>query len=301
MRAIWKGHISFGLVSVPVSIYSAEKRADLQLHMLDSRNHARVRYERVNAETGEEVPWGEIVRGYEYDNGSYVVISDEQLKKAAPEATKAIELEGFVDVDEIDEMFFDKPYYLEPGKAGKKGYALLREALRESGKAGIARVVIRTRQYIAALTPKDKVLVLTLLRYGQELRSPEELELPGTLKEVGVTDREIKMAGTLIDSMTRPWDPEEYEDEYRDALMAWIQKRIESGQIEEAPEAAEPEVEEVSTDLMEALKRSVEHSGAGERKPGRAPARKKRSKKTRSKKAAAAKSASKSGKGGRKK
>ena len=187
-RAVWRGHISFGLVSVPVSLYAAENRTDLQLHMLDSRDHSRVRYERVNEETGQEVPWDVIVRGYEYSDGSYVVLSDEELKRAAPEATKTIDIEAFVAGEEIDPTFYDKPYFLEPGKGSKKGYVLLHHALAESKRVGIARVVIRTRQYIAALMPHNDVLMLILLRYGQELRSAADLDIPkGGAKANGVT------------------------------------------------------------------------------------------------------------------
>ncbi len=262
MRPIWKGHISFGLVNVPVTLYPAEQRSDLQLHMLDSQNHSRVRYQRVNAETGEEVPWDRIVKGFEYDGGSYVLLGEEELKQAAPEATKAVEIEGFVDLAEIEPVYFDRPYFLESGKKGEKGYALLREALRESGKAGIANVVIRTRQYVAAMAPRGGALVLYLLRYAQELRPMDGLELPGDPESVGVTRQELKMARTLVDSMTMDWDPAEHHDEYREALQAWIDRKIESGDIERAPDAGEPAEEAAPPpDMMEALKQSVSHAG----------------------------------------
>ncbi len=262
MRPIWKGHISFGLVNVPVTLYPAEQRTDLHLHMIDSRNHSRVRYQRVNAETGEEVPWDKIVRGYEYDEGAYVLVDDEELKRAAPEATKSIDLEGFVDLAEIEPVYFDRPYYLEPGKKGDKGYALLRDVLRETGKAGVATVVIRTRQYVAALSVRGDALVLYLLRYAQELRSAEELDLPGDSSEVGVTKQETTMARTLVDSMSTEWDPSAHRDEYREALMKWIEKRVEAGEIEHAPEAGEPaEDAPPPINMMEALKRSVSEAG----------------------------------------
>lgn len=260
MRPIWKGHISFGLVNVPVTLYPAEKRAELSFHLLDSANTSRVRYERVNTETGEEVPWNRIVKGFEYDKGSYVLISDEDFKRAAPEATKTIDIESFVDLDDIDPIFFDKPYYLEPGKSGAKGYVLLRETLRETNKVGIARVVIRTRQYLAAMAPRENALVLNLMRYQVEVRPLKELDLPGTPSSVKVTKQELKMAHTLVESMSRPWDPSEYEDEYRKTLMDWIEKRIESGDFERAPEADEPEDAPAPINLMEALKKSVAKS-----------------------------------------
>src|SRR5687768_6241532 len=163
-RPIWKGHISFGLVNVPVTLYSGEQRADLSFRLLDSRNAARIRYERVNEETGEEVPWDKIIKGYEYDNGNYVLLSDEEIENASPELTRTIEIEQFVDMQDIDVRYFDKPYVLVPDKKGEKGYVLLREAIREAGKAGIAKVVIRARQYLAALIAQGDALVLQLLR-----------------------------------------------------------------------------------------------------------------------------------------
>jgi len=266
MRPIWKGHITFGLVNVPVTLYPAEQRTDLHLHMLDSRNMSRVRYDRVNADTGEEVPWNQIVRGYEYSDGNYVLMTDEELERAAPEVTKAVEIDSFVDVEQIDPMFFDKPYFLEPAKSGEKGYVLLRDVLRASRKVGIARVVIRTRQYIAAMAPRGDVLILNLLRYKMELRSPEALKLPGSADEVGVTKAELKMAQTLVDSMTREWNPAEYHDEYREQLMAWIQKRIDEGHLNKAPELPDLEDEPPAPiNMMEALKRSLTHTGGGAR------------------------------------
>ena len=165
-RPIWKGHISFGLVNVPVILHAAERRAgDLSFRMIDSRNSARVRYERVNEETGEEVPWDKIVKGYEYEDGNYVLMSEEELEHASPEMTRTIEIEQFVDLDDIDIRYFDRPYVLVPGNKGEKGYVLLREAIRDAGKVGIAKVVIRARQYLAALIPQGDALVLELLRY----------------------------------------------------------------------------------------------------------------------------------------
>lgn len=264
MRPIWKGSITFGLVNVPVTLYPAEQRSELRLHMVDSRNHSRVRYERVNADTGEEVPWDRIVKGYEYNDGNYVLLSDEELKKAAPEATKAVEIEAFVDLKDIDLLYFDTPYYLEPAAKGEKGYVLLRETLKESGKVGIARVVIRTRQYVAAMVPRGNALMLNLLRYRSELRAAEDLKLPGSAEKAGVTKQELKMARTLVDAMSKEWDPKEYHDEYRDALMEWIKKKAETGDMERAPETEHAEDEAPAPiNIMEALKRSVAQGGGG--------------------------------------
>lgn len=282
-RPIWKGHISFGLVNVPVTLFPAETRSDLQFHMIDSRNHARIRYERVNEETGEEVPWDQIVKGYEFDGGDYVLISNEDLKAAAPEATKTIDIEGFVELESIDQMYFDKPYYLEPGKRGEKGYALLRDVLEKSGKAGIARVVIRTRQYMAALVPRGEALVLNLLRYKQELRSADDFDLPqGTHKELGITAQELKMAQTLVDSMTTEWDPDQYTDEYRDALMKYIEKKARAGEKYEVTEVEEDEEEIPETyNIMDLLQQSVKEHGGGRKKTS---TRTKKKKKTAAKK-----------------
>lgn len=273
MRPIWNGHISFGLVQVPIAIYPAEQRTDLQLHMIDSRDHARVRYERVNAATGEEVPWDQVVKAYEYDKGSYVEIDEETLDRVAPEATKAVEIEAFVDIDEIDPIYFDKPYYLEPGKKGEKGYVLLRETMRETRRAAIARIVIRTRQYIAAMVPRGDALTLHLLRYHQEIRPLSDLDLPGGAEEVGVTKAELKMARTLIESMESEWRPDERRDERRENLLRWIEQRIESGDVERAPDAPEPAAAETTSgaDLMETLRRSVRHKGSpsGRTRPAR--------------------------------
>lgn len=282
-RPIWKGHISFGLVNIPVTLYPAEQRADLRFHLLDSRDHSRVRYERVNAETGDEVPWAQIVKGYEHNEGSYVVLKDEDLKRAAPEATKAVEIEAFVPLADIDLTYFDTPYYLEPAKRGEKGYALLREVLRDSGLAAIAKVVIRTRQHIAAMVPRGDALVLNLLRYKQELRPTSDLSLPGDdLKKLGVTPAEVKMARTLVDSMKTEWKPAQYHDEYRDALVKWIEKKAASGDMQRAPELEDTDDDAPGPiNMMEALKLSL---AKGTRPPPRAASRTKpRAAKTRSK------------------
>jgi len=264
-RPIWKGHITFGLVNVPVVLYSAEQRADLSFRMIDSRNTARIRYERVNEETGEEVPWDKIVKGFEYEKGNYVLLSDEELEKASVEMTRTIEIEQFIDLSQIDVRFFDRPYVLVPDKKGEKGYVLLREAIAESGKAGIARVVIRTRQYLAALMPSGDALLLELLRYHQELRDLNEFDFPGhDLRKEKVSKKEIELAMQLIDGMTTEWNPAEHHDEYRDVLMKLIEKKIKSGKTEVVDvESVEGEpAEEVQTiNFMDVLKRSVAGTG----------------------------------------
>lgn len=259
-RPIWKGHISFGLVNVPVVLHAAERRADLSFRMIDSRNAARVRYERVNEETGEEVPWDKIVKGYEYEDGNYVLFSEEEMERASAEMTRAIEIEQFVELAEIDVRSFEKPYILVPGPKGEKGYVLLREAIAEAGKAGIATVVIRARQYLAALIPQGEALVLELLRFQQELVSFDEFNLPGKdLRKYNVSRKEIDLATKLIGGMTTKWNAVKFKDEYRDVLMKLVEKKIASGQtelIESVEEEAEDRAPQ-TINFMDVLKRSV--------------------------------------------
>lgn len=263
-RAIWKGSISFGLVNVPITLFPAEERSELHFRMLDHRDRSRVRYSRVNETTGEEIPWGQIVRGYEYEDGQYVLIEPEDFERVAVEATKTIDIEQFVPAKEVDYVYFDKPYYLVPGKGGEKGYVLLRESLRRSGKMGIARVVIRTRQYIAGLIPEGDALLLDLMRYHEEIRSTDQFDLPRKpMSEYRISDREIKMAEQLIDSMTDAWDPSVYKDEYRERLQAYIEEKARSP--EGTTRAASGEQAESGggqvVDMMELLKRSVDERG----------------------------------------
>jgi DNA end-binding protein Ku len=279
-RPIWKGHVTFGLVNVPVVLYSGEQRSDISFRLIDNRNTARIRYERVNEETGEEVPWDNIVKGFEYDDGNYVLLSDEELETASVEMTRTIEIEQFVDVSQIDVRYFDKPYVLAPDKNGEKGYVLLREAIAESGKAGIASVVIRARQYVAAVIANGNALIMELLRFHQELKDLGDFQLPShNLREVKVSKKEIDLASQLIDGMTTDWDPSEHHDEYHDVVMKMIEKKIKSGKTEaiEDVEVEEEEPEEVQTiNFMEVLKQSVEGTG---KKRKAAPQKKKSAKK----------------------
>jgi DNA end-binding protein Ku len=271
-RAIWKGSITFGLVNIPVGLYSAETRDDISFKLLDKKTMSPIHYKRVSEESGKEVAWDETVRGYEFERGQYVVLSDEDLKGAAPEATQTIDIVDFVDLDEVSPLYFDKPYYLGPDKKGTKAYALLRETLRRTGKVGIAKVVIRTRQYLAAVVARGDVLTLELMRYAHELRDPSELDVPHG-KE-GVSDREVDMAERLVEGMVAAWEPEKYKDTYRADLMKMIEKRVEAGQLETSPEPA-PKPKETRgnvVDLMALLKQSVEQGG---KKPAqKAPAKK---------------------------
>ena len=275
-RAIWKGSISFGLVNIPVGLYAAETRNDISFKLLDKKTMSPIHYKRVSEESGKEVPWDETVRGYEFESGQYVVLSDQDLKSAAPEATQTIDIVDFVDLDEISPLYFDKPYYLGPDKKGAKAYALLRETLRRTGKVGIAKVVIRTREYLAAVVARGDVLTLELMRYAHELRDPAELDVPHG--KGGVSDREVDMAERLVEGMVSAWDPEKYKDTYRNDLMKMIEKRVEAGQLEKSAEPA-PKLEKARSnviDLMALLKQSVEQGGKAPKKAAakKAPARK---------------------------
>lgn len=260
-RSIWKGSIAFGLVNIPVSLTGAEERPDIQLHMVDSKNHARIRYERVNADSGEEVPWDRLVKGYEYEEGRFILLSEEELAAVEPKLTKTIEISEFVALKEIDPLLFDKPYYLEPDKRGRKAYALLREAMRKSGKAGISRVVIRTREYLSAMFVREDVLVLMLLRFPQEIKALSKLDLPSSgEKEWQPAKREMELAERLIDEMSTKWNPKDFHDEYREALMDFIEKKISKGDTVEDVKEAEAEDRTPKgniVDLADYLERSV--------------------------------------------
>jgi DNA end-binding protein Ku len=261
-RGLWKGAISFGLVNVPVELFSAEKRSsELDLTMLDKRDLSPVGYKRYNKATGEDVPWAEIVKGYEYEDDKYVVLSDEDFRRANVEASKTVDIQAFVDLKDIPPLYFETPYYLAPGKRGEKAYALLRDAMKKSAKAGIATVVIRTRQYLAAVIPQDDVLLMDTLRYADEIREPGELGVPKGALHHNVSAKEIDMALRLIDDMSETWKPEKFKDTYRDDLMARIQEKIRQGETEEITEpekgGKEPARAEV-IDLMALLKKSVE-------------------------------------------
>ena len=203
-RAIWTGTLSFGLLNIPVSLMSGERRVDLHFRMLDSRDNKPIRYERVNAETGDEVPWKDIVKAFEYHKGSYVVLEPEDIKSAAPESHQSIELEAFVDADAITSAYFEKPYFLLPGKKAEKGYVLLRETLRKTRRIGIGRVVIRTREYLCAVMPQADALVLNLLRYPSELVKADDFVFPGSsMAAYRVSKPELEMAEKLIDACRR--------------------------------------------------------------------------------------------------
>lgn len=261
-RGLWKGAISFGLVNVPVELHSAKRRtSELDMTMLDKRDLAPVGYKRVNKATGKEVPWAEVVKGYEYRNDKYVVLSDEDFRRANPEAAKTVDIQAFVELADIAPQYFETPYYLVPGKRGEKAYALLRDTLKKAGKAGIATVMIRTRQYLAALIAQDELLVLNTLRYHDELKKASEFEIP----DAKVSAKEMDMAMRLVDDMADKWQPARYKDKFKDDLLKRIEEKVEAGQTEEITEpekgAREPKSADV-VDLMSLLKKSIEKKPA---------------------------------------
>jgi DNA end-binding protein Ku len=266
-RAIWTGTVGFGLVQIPVGLHAAEDSAELQMTLLDKRDFSPVGYERVNKKTGKEVTWENIVKGYEHGDGQYVVLTDKDFEEANVEATRQIDILDFVSFADIDPRYVDRPYYLAPQKAGKKSYALLREVLRRSGKAGVGKVVIRTRQHLAAVVAHEDALLLILLRFADELRDTKGLDLPSTnLKTLGITPKELTMAERLVEGMVTSFEPEKYEDEYRRDLLQLIKRKAKAGELNRIPEEAKRKAKPPSSpkvvDLAELLAQSV----AGTRK-----------------------------------
>jgi DNA end-binding protein Ku len=258
-RAIWKGSISFGLVNIPIALYPATRREELKFRLLRKSDLSPVNYKRVAEKDGKEVPWDQIVKGYEYEKGKYVVLKDEDFERVDLEATQTVDIQDFVDQEEIDPMFFYKPYYLEPQKGGDKAYALLRDALKDSNKVGIAKVVIKTRQYLAGVKPENGALVLELMHFADELADSGKLHVP---KKTEVGKREMNMAKSLIDGMSSKWDPEKYRNDYREALMEVIDEKVEAGgkEIEEKPKKAPKPTKVI--DLVSVLQKSLEQTGA---------------------------------------
>jgi DNA end-binding protein Ku len=276
MRAIWKGAISFGLVNIPIALYPAVRTEDLKFRLLRASDHSPVDYRRVAEADGKEVPWDQIVKGYEYEKGRFVVLKEDDFKRVDVEATQTVNIAQFVKLEEVNPIFFHKPYYMEPQKGGDKAYVLLREALRASGKIAIAKVVIKTREHLAAVKPQEKGLMLELMHFATELRDVDEFKLPAT-KEVG--KKELNMATALVDSMSAEWKPEQYVDDYREALEKVIEEKIKKGG--RAPHKAAKRMKPTNViDLVSVLQRSLDQSGKAERrtKPKSAQARKPRRK-----------------------
>jgi DNA end-binding protein Ku len=273
-RALWKGAITFGLVNVPVELYPAEDRKSFQFAMLDKRDFSPVGYKRYSKATGKEVEWQNVVKGYEYEKDQYVVLSDEDFKRANAKATQTIDIRAFVGADEIAPEYFETPYYLAPDKRGQKVYALLRETLKSTRRVAVAQVVIRTTQHLAAVIPSARALMLLTLRYQDELRPIEDLDLPPeSLKAAGLSPKEIDLAKRLVDDMAEHWNPWEFKDTYHEDLLARIHEKIKLGQTKEItkPEAAEKAVSRSAEiiDLAALLKQSL-GKGAERKPPARA-------------------------------
>lgn len=261
-RPIWSGTLSFGLLNVPVSLMSGERKTDLSFRLLDARDNSPIRYEKVNADTGDEVPWKDIVKAYEYDKGSYVVLEPEDIKSAASDSRETVEVEAFVDANSIGPAFYEKPYVLVPGKKAEKGYVLLRETLKATGKIGIARVVIRTREYLSAVMPHGDALLLILLRYPQEIVDASEYKVPDREpSEYRISPKELEMAKQLIESMSGEWTPGDYRDEFRERLSTVIRNKMKSKGLTPVEEDNRPEVAEDLTtnvvDFMALLQQSL--------------------------------------------
>src|SRR3954468_8664329 len=265
-RALWKGAISFGLVTIPVSLYPASRSERLSFDMIDKRDFSPVGYKRYNKRTGDEITMENIVKGYEYEKGEYVVVSDEDFKQANVEATQTVDIVAFVDAASVAPYYYDTPYYLEPGKRGEKGYTLLREVLRKTGRVGIANVVIRSKQHLAALIPLERMLLMNTLRFANEIRPASELDLPAEGLN-GVSDKELAMAERLVDDMSEKWNPEQYKDTYTADLMKQIEKKIASGETHAitpvSAEAAEPRRGAEVIDLVSLLRKSLDKKGKG--------------------------------------
>jgi DNA end-binding protein Ku len=264
-RSMWKGAISFGLVSIPVNVYPATEEKSLKFNQLHEKDGGRIKYKRVCSIDGEEVPFDEIVKGYEVEKDQYVLLSDEDFDAVPVESSRAIDIVQFVDLEEIDPILYKKSYYLVPEETGAKAYALLRKAMSEDAKVGLAKVSFRDKEHLAALRFVDDVFVLETMFWPDEIRGAEFDTLD---KDSRVRSQEVEMARTLIENLTQPWNPEEFKDQYREALLEIVEKKIAGEEIEAAPEAPPSKV----VDLMEALKASVE--AAKKKEP--APSRKKK-------------------------
>jgi DNA end-binding protein Ku len=269
-RSMWKGAISFGLVHIPVEMYPAASDQGLDLTMLDRRDFAPIGFKRYNKATGKEVSWDDIVKGYEYKEGEYVVLTDEDLRRANPEATQSIDIIAFVNAGQVPLIYYEQPYYLAPGKGGDKVYALLRETLREVGKIGIANVVIRVKQHLAALVCVGDTIVLNTLRYPDEIRPIDELKIPGAdSKAAQVTDKELQMAKALVEGMSEKWKPQQYHDTYREDVLALIKKKVAANQTKTLTEPEPEEEKPAKTNVIDLV--SLLQASLG-KKPARAAA-----------------------------
>lgn len=265
-RAIWRGTISFGLVTIPVSLFTAEQPRELAFHLLDARDMTPIHNKRVNESTGAEVPWEHVVKGFEATPGAFVTVTDDDLRAANVEATQTIDVLAAVCADEIHPELFSTPYYLAPEKAGRKAYLLLREALKSAGRVALAKIVIRTRQHLAAIVPQGDLLLLEVLRYPYELRETADLELPESdgkaAKSAGVTAAELNLAEQLVATISKPFDPSapEYRDTYHDDLLALIGRKAAGKVTTPAPKPEEPAAGGEVVDIVALLKKSLDEA-----------------------------------------
>ncbi len=259
-RAIWKGAISFGLVTIPVELHTAVRDGRPRFHLLHARDRAPIKYQRVCQREGKEVPWDDVVKGYEYTKGRFVVLTREDFQAAAVEKSRTIDIIDFVKSEEIDDRYFETSYYLVPPKGGERAYALLRAALRETDRVGIAKIILRDSQHVAAVTVHDAALVLTMMRFSDEIVKLSDFELPG---EKEVRPKELQLARTLVDNLADTWSPEKYVDEYRSNLMRIIDAKIKGEEVEFETTASEAPPAVV--DLMERLRQSLGQAPAGRR------------------------------------
>ncbi len=257
-HAIWKGHLSFGLVNIPVSLFSAEKSNELHFNLLDRKNHSKIKYDRISEQTGKTVPWDSIVKGYEYEEGQYVIVTDDDFKSAAGKNLKIVEIEDFIPKEAINFVFFETPYYLLPDKKGEKGYVLLRETLTRTKKIAIGRVMIRSRQHLAAIIPYGDAIILNIIRYAHELKKPTEFELPSKdTAEYKITKKEMDIAQQLVESMTSAWKPEQYKDEYYNTLLKLIEEKA-KGRKTPSKKSKTSDVKQTKIiDFMELLQKSI--------------------------------------------
>ena len=257
-KSIWKGEISFGLVSIPVSIVSAQEQDELHFHLLNSKTNARVRYQRVDEETGKEVPWNQIVKGYEVEKDHYILVDEGAIEKAAPEVFKTIDIDEFVNFEDIDILYFSKPYYLVPESKNKKSYVLLREALSKTKKVGVAKVMIRTKESLTLIVPHDHALLLYLVHFKEEVRTEKEINVPTEIvKSYKIADRELKMAVGLIEEMAAEWEPEKYHNEYREALEEWLSKQTDKSNKSAKPKEKKTAKKAEVVDFISLLKNSM--------------------------------------------
>jgi DNA end-binding protein Ku len=274
-RPLWKGAISFGLVTIPIGLVSALEAGErLAFHLLHRKDGSRIAQKRFCQKEDVEVPWSEVVKGYEYTKGRYVVLTEEDFQKARVPGTQTFDIRAFVPAADVEDVYFDHPYYVAPqGRAALKAYALLRDVLRETGKLGIGTIVLRQREHLAALEPLDSALVLTTLRYAHEIRSPKDLDLPAG--RGGGSERELALARQLVDSLSDTWDPREYRDTYDEVLRRLIAAKARGEEITAPEEPARPRVVDLASALRESLKagrRPLARAGA-RRRPARRPAR----------------------------